>query len=214
MNREILNQKAWYRATKVIFVIVFLLAQALGFAITSELSNEKVSFVHCDNGKEFQPATLSFDQDKMKLDLFKQCDIVAYFLAKTEIKGVLTDDQHKQIATTILQMESQNALESEIQQTVDNFKLQYAVPNTDHRGYTTEELSKQFGHDFSDTFKVKDSNWVANFTFEYKDKYSLVMKSTYYLLSFFIVSVLFWLISRTFFYIFAKENFLWKQKMD
>jgi hypothetical protein len=208
MEQTNLNQKSWYRGLKVFFVLAFLLAQGFGFLITYSITSEKVSFVKCDNGKELEPTTLSFDQDKMKLDLFKQCDIVAYFLAKTEIKGVLTDDQHKQIATTILQMESQGALESEIQQTVDNFKLQYAVPNTDHKGYTIEELSKQFGHDFSDTFKVKDSNWVANFTFDYKDKYPLATKSIYYILSFFIVSAIFWLISRTFFYVFAKEKFL------
>lgn len=203
-----LNQKSWYRGLKVFFVLAFLVAQVFGFLITYSITSGKVSFVKCDNGNELEPATLSFDQDKMKLDLFKQCDIVAYFLGKTEIKGVLTDDQHKQIATTILQMESQSALESEIQKTVDNFKLQHAVPNTDHRGYTTEELTKQFGHDFNDTFKVKDSNWVANFAFDYKDKYSFATQLIYYVFSFFIVGAIFWLISRTFFYIFAKEKFL------
>ncbi|GEM_PF-5984577 len=207
MDRATLSEKSWYRALKVLFVLIFLLAQGFGFLITYSITSEKVSFVKCDNGKELK-SDLSFFTDEGKLDFFKQCDIVDYFLGKTDIKGVLNDDQHKQIATTILQMESQNTLESEIQLTVDNFKLQYAVPNTDHKSYTTEELSKQFGHDFTDTFKVGDVNWVANFTFDYKDKYSSAMKLIYYILSFFIVSGVFWLISRTFFYIFAKEKFL------
>ena len=104
-------------------------------------------------------------------------------------------------------MESQNTLESDIQQTVDDFKLQYSVPNTDHKGYTMEELSKQFGHDFHDTFKVNSGNWVSNFTFQDKNKNPLSLKLIYYIASFLIISLLFWIISRIFFYIFVKEKF-------
>ena len=141
------------------------------------------------------------------MDIYKKCDPTAYFLSKSNVKGVLTDEQRNQISSTVLQMESQGALESEIQPVVDNFKVQNAVPNTDHKGYTTEELGKVFGHDISDSFKVGDTNWVSNFTFEGKDEYSIETKSIYYFLSFLIVSLGFWIISRIFFYIFAKENF-------
>ena len=210
MNRSVLNQKAWYRALKVMFVLVFLIAQIIGFVITNELASKKVSFVHCDNGKEFIPATLSFDEDRMKLDLFKQCDIVAYFFNNSEVKGVLPDDKRKEIDNLILQMQSQGSLESEIKTAVDDFKTKYSTPNPDAgKKYTAEEFTKIAGHDVSDSFKVRDGNyWIANFKQGEKDKNSLGIKLLYYILSFFIVNLIFWLISRTFFYIFAKEKFL------
>lgn len=212
MNRENLNQESWYRAIKVIFVIVFLLAQAVGFAITNEIANDKISFVHCDNGKEFENSYFYAD-DKEKLALFKKCDITAFLLQKSEVKGILTDAQMKELGVQISQMQDNGVLQSAMQLAVDDFKQKYAdrtPSNNTTKSYTVEELTKLYGHDFNDSFTVagSDSHWVANFTFEYREKYSHIVKAIYYILSFLIVSVIFWLISRIFFYIFAKEPFL------
>lgn len=208
MDTTKFNDKAWYRALKVIFIFAFLLTQLVGFAITNAITSDKVSFIHCDNGKEFKnPYFLPDDQEK--LALFKQCDITAYFFNKSEVKGVLTDAQRQQLDTTILQMRQQGKIESEIQTFVDDFKTQYAVPNPDAgTKYTQEEVFAKWGHTLQDSFKVAGSNtWIANYKLEDKDKYSFVVKLSYYVLSFLIISILFWIISRVFFYIFAKEKF-------
>ena len=225
MEQTTLNQKSWYRGLKVFFVLAFLLAQGVGFLIAYSITIERVSFVKCDNGKEFENPYFYAD-DKEKLALFKKCDITAFLLQKSEVKGILTDAQMKELGVQISQMQDRGVLQSEMQLAVDDFKQKYAdrtPSNNTTKSYTVEELTKLYGHDFNDSFTVTgsdlpssglsfqdkiSSNWVANFTFQYKDKYSLATKSIYYILSFFIVSVIFWLISRTFFYIFAKEKFL------
>lgn len=212
MERATLSQKAWYQAIKVVFVLAFLFTQVIGLAITNAIASDKISFVRCDNGKEFENPYFYAD-DKEKLALFKKCDITAFLLQKSEVKGILTDTQMKELGVQISQMQDNGVLQSEMQLAVDDFKQKYAdrtPSNNTTKSYTVEELTKLYGHDFNDSFTVagSDSHWVANFTFQYKDKHSLVTKSIYYILSFLIVSVLFWLISRTFFYIFAKEKFL------
>lgn len=211
MEQINLNQKSWYRGLKVFFVLAFLLAQGLGFLITYSITGEKVSFVKCDNGKEFENPYFYAD-DKEKLALFKKCDITAFLLQKSEVKGILTDAQMKELSVQISQMQDNGVLQSEMQLAVDDFKQKHAdrtSSNNTTKSYTVEELTKLYGHDFNDSFTVtgSDSHWVANFTFQDKDKYSLATKAIYYVLSFFIVSVIFWFISRTFFYIFAKEKF-------
>jgi len=42
MNRTDIKSKIWYRAIKVIFIGVFLFAQALGFFLISTYTNEKI----------------------------------------------------------------------------------------------------------------------------------------------------------------------------
>lgn len=247
MEQTNLNQKSWYRGLKVLFVLAFLLAQGFGFLITYSITSDKVSFVECDNGKEFKNPYF-FPTDANNLDLFRQCDLEMYYFNNSSVKGTLTTAQHKQLAEIILQMQSQGTLlESDFQSAVDNFKTQYAnhltptlteqqfnenvdalrnqgateqvvqeyksnyaknaTGNYVLRSYTQEEFTKMIG--FHAIFKVKDNNsWVANFSLQDKDKYSVTAKFGFYLLSFVIASVIFWLISRTFFYVFAKEKFL------
>ena len=212
MEQTNLNQKSWYRGLKVFFILAFLLAQGLGFLITYSITSEKNSFVKCDNGKEFENPYFYAD-DKDKLALFKKCDITAFLLQKSEVKGILTAAQMKELGVQISQMQDSGKLQSEMQSAVDDFKQNYAdrtPSNNTTKSYTVEELTKLYGHDFNDSFTVagSDSHWVANFTFDDKDKYSSATKLIYYVLSLFIVSAIFWLISRTFFYIFAKEKFL------
>lgn len=212
MDRAILSQKAWYRAMKVAFVLAFLLAQVIGFGITNAIVSDKISFVHCDNGKEFENSYFYAD-DKEKLAIFKKCDLTAFLLQKSEVKGILTDAQMKELGVQISQMQDNDALQSEMQLAVNDFKQNHAdrTPNNNTpKSYTVEELTKLYGHDFNDSFTVvgSDSHWVANFTFQDRDRYSFGMQAIFYILSFFIVSVVFWLISRIFFYIFAKEKFL------
>lgn len=211
-DRITLNQKAWYRALKVVFILAFLLSQVIGLAITNIIASDTISFVHCDNGKEFENPYFYAD-DKDKLAIFKKCDITAFLLQKTEVKGILTEEQMKELGVQISQMQDNGVLQSEMQSAVDDYKQRYAdrtPSNNTTKSYTVEELTKIYGHDFNDSFTVagSDSHWVANFTFQYKDKYSLGIKVAFYILSFFIVIMIFWLISRTFFYIFAKEKFL------
>ncbi len=248
MEQTTLNQKSWYRALKVLFVLAFLLSQAFGFLITYGTTSEKVSFVKCDNGKEFKNDYDFNPTDSVYLDFFKQCDPEMYYFNNSSVKGNITSTQHKKLADIISQMQVQGTiLASDFQTAVDNFKAKYAnnlTPNLTEqqfqenitalqqqgappqdvqdyknnytkningiyvlKGFTPAEFDKMIG--FHALIKVTDNNsWVANFTLIDKDKNSLATKAFYYILSFFIVSVIFWLISRTFFYIFAKEKFL------
>lgn len=208
MDRASLNQKTWYRALKVIFVVAFILFQAGGFGIVYSIASQQKSFVNCDNGKTFEnPYFYADDQDKK--ELFKKCDIDAYFFNKSEVKGFLPEYRRQELDGIVFEMQNRNALESEIQTTVDDFKVKYTEPNPDAgKKYTPEELSKEWGHDISDTFKVGNGYWVPNFKFVDKDQYSIFIKISFFILSFVVVSFVFWLIKRVFFYIFIKEKFL------
>lgn len=212
MEQTNLNQKSWYRGLKVFFILSFLLAQGLGFLITYNVTSEKVSFVKCDNGKELEDS-YSFPSDTEKLQIYKKCDLTAFLLNYSDVKGVLTDAQRKELGAQVSQMQNNGTLQSEMQSAVDDFIQKYADTTPGKNigpKLTKEEFVKKFNHDINDSFSVagKDYSWVANFTFQYKDKYPIATKLIYYILSFFIVSAIFWLISRTFFYIFAKEKFL------
>lgn len=50
-------------------------------------------------------------------------------------------------------------------------------------------------------------NEIANF-FTYRDKHSLIEKAGFYLLSIFVITLIFWVIERIFFYIFLGEKFI------
>ena len=183
----------------------------MGFGITYGITNEKVAYIHCDNGKEFENQYL-YPSDDDKKEIFKKCDISEYFFNLSNVKGVLTDDERKVLDGTILQLVNKGALESEIQTVVDDYKTKYSVPNPDAGvKYTTEELTKKWGHDLSESFKVGDGNWIANYKIEYKNKYTVIETTLSYVVMFLLVSILFWLLGRIFFYVFVKESF-WKLK--
>lgn len=210
MDRKVLNQKAWYRALKVFFIFSFLISQAMGMGIAYSLSDDRVSFIRCDNGKEFENDSY-YLSDKEKLDIFKKCDLASFLLQKTEVKGRLTDAQMEEIRIQVSRMQADGALQSEMQQVVDDYKQKYADRNPSDMGetYTVEELSKIYGHDFNDSFKVEgEGYWVSNFTIQYKEKYSLFQKIGFYILFVVAVSALFWIISRIFFYISTGEQFI------
>lgn len=106
-------------------------------------------------------------------------------------------------------MTADGALESEIQAKVNEYKLENAKPNPDAgKIYTPEELFGQYGHSATDSFKVDDSYWIQNFKISYQDSLSRLVQAGIYFLALLLSLITFWLISRTFFYIFAKESFL------
>lgn len=143
MDRSTLNQKAWYRALKVLFVLAFFLAQGFGFLITDSITSEKVSFVKCTNGTEFRNPYpgLGFYEFTNENDLSKRCG---------------------------------------------------------WQDLNSESLS----------FRDKIVPVNLPYTQIEKQKYLLIEKLGFYAMSFAIVSLIFWLIRRIFFYIFAKEKFL------
>lgn len=210
MDRATLNNKSWYRGLKVLFVCSFLLAQLAGFAIANELANDRNSYIKCDNGKELEDnGNYYYLTDLEKTEIYKKCDLLAYFISKSEVKGALPYEKRQELNSTILEMQDKGALQSEIQEVVDDFKRENVQVNANlGKTYTKEELSREFGHDITDSFKVGDTYWVSNFTNDYKDAHSSVAKIGYYALSFLIVCGVFLIISRIFFYIFAKEPFL------
>jgi len=201
-----LNQKAWYRALKVLFVTTFMLGQGLGFSITkTSVADTQALMILCDsdNGIEFEspyPYLLS-DADKLAVNL--RCNPDGK--SGNEIK-ILSEDKRKELDVLVLKMEAQNMSHRDIQLFVNDFKDKNGyVPEA----YTAEQISGGRG-----LIKQSDGSYlVPSYTTYYADKYSSTEKVFFYLLSFIIMSLLFWLISRVFFYIFARENFLklsWK----
>lgn len=217
MNRKNLGEKSWYRALKVFFVISFILGLLLGVALASQIANEKVSMVVCDNGKEFK-SDFFYLADSKKVENYKECDPASYFLHRSEVSGRLTDDQREQFKQTILGMVDSGRHEWEMQEAADSFKVANAdtTPSPDKgKSYTTEELTKMYGHDFSDTFRGPNGNlWVSNFVLEERSKYSLIQQVGVYLVTILVVVFVFWLFSRIFFYIFARENFITLPKIE
>ncbi len=218
MDRITLNQKAWYRGLKVIFVLTFLLTQFVGFLITNNLISRTIPYVYCDNGKSFKNDA-SQPNDGWYSSFFYQCDPTAYYFNGSHIKGILTDEQYGQLNKMVLQMQSQGVgLESEFQSAVDNFITQNVKLLSSFTGIILKQPGKHSfykpepvidSQGFSPLFKGKDgNNWWANFGLGNKNVYSFPQKSGYFALSFFVVSIMFWLISRVFFYVFAKEKFL------
>ena len=219
MERAHLNQKSWYRGLKVLFVIAFLLAQGFGFIITYALVSGTIPYVYCDNGKGFKDDSLH--NDGIYSYYFYQCDPTAYYFNGSGTKGTLTSEQYNQLNKLVLQMQAQGTLlESDFQSAVDNFKTKYVSPApTNLAGnpfrdlipgysfYKPEPVVQNQG--FRPFFKGKDSNnWTADFSIGNMNVYSFARKSEFYLLSFVIVSIIFWLISRIFFYVFTGERFL------
>jgi hypothetical protein len=209
MDRQTLNQKVWYRAVKVIFVILFLFCQIIGFGIASEFSIGKISYIKCDNGKIFD-SYYPFS-DKEKIETYKRCDPTAYYSNSSSQTNVLSESSRQELDKIVIQMTKENALEYDIQKVVNNFKLTHTQPQQDldmNKTYTMDEFVKITGHDANDSVTVNGGNWFLDYKIEYRDKYSLIAKSSFYILSFLTICLLFWVIRRIFFYIFIKERFL------
>lgn len=209
MNREDLNRMVWYRTLKVFYIMFFLFSLAVSFGIVNELSNDKLSVIHCDSGKEF-PQISYYPTDGEKLKMYKECDIAGYFFSSSDVKGQLTEEKRAELNGKVLEMVKNGALESEIKSFVNDFKTANVMPR-DPLGikkYTVEELENKYGHSLSESFKVGDVSWVPNFKVIEKEKYNLADKIKFQALSFVAVCVVFWLISRIFFYISIREKFL------
>jgi len=74
MDKTSLNQKAWHRAIKVLFMIAFLIGQGFGFLITYSIVDTKILFVKCDNGKEFESPYQFLYSDAEKLLINQRCN--------------------------------------------------------------------------------------------------------------------------------------------
>ena len=210
MDREALNQRWWYRALKVIFILSFIFWQFVGFALTYSLTEEQSYFVRCDNGKEIEHPGIIWDNENMSL--YKQCDAATYFLSKSNAtEKYLTGEQKQQFSLLVSQMINEGVFESKIQIAANDFLTKYATANPD-KGITLtrQEFQNLYpGHSIDDSFKSPDGSfWVRNFTLESRDMYSSLIKAVFYCLSFLAVSAMIWLLSRVFFYVFIKEKFM------
>ncbi|TAN57796.1 hypothetical protein EPN15_03025 [Patescibacteria group bacterium] len=145
MNREVMQNKVWYRAIKVIFVGVFLLVQAFGFFLTYTYTNEKMvdptSFEHAGSViKEKFPEYSDLSNEAVGQKLFGN-------------NKVLTQEQFQSMKD---------------------------------RGLTFDQ--------------------IVNLV-KYTQKYSILEKIGFYVLSFVVVAIIFYLISRIFFYVLSGEKF-------
>jgi hypothetical protein len=198
MDRATLNQKAWYRGLKVIFVLVFILGQGFGFLVTKEVvADGQALMILCDDGSEFVSPHSYLYSDVDKLEVNLKCNPDG---KSGEAIKVLTEDKRRELDGLVLKMEAQKIAQKEIQLFVNDFK--------EKNGYIPEKYTAEQITGGRELIKQsEDSYLVPSYTTYYTDKYSSAEKLIYYFLSFVIVSATFWLISRVFFYVFGKEKF-------
>ncbi len=184
MNKENLNSKTWYRAVKVLFVLLFLLVQGLGFFITYSIVGNRVIYTLPVKGDE--RIVIYSNGTKVKFERNPTADDIKEVAQKynfpTTGERILGKEQ---IIADIEAMEKQNASQWEVQEFLDSL----AKPNN----------IAGFWADKTDTYTI--------------NRYSLSSKIFYLVLSFVIVSIMFWVIARVFFYIFLGENF-WSKRFN
>jgi hypothetical protein len=198
MEQATLNQKSWYRALKVSFVLAFILGQGLGFFVTkTAIADAQALMILCNNGSEFVSpySYLYSDVDRLAVNL--KCNPDG---KSGEVVKILSEDKRRELDGLVMKMEAQKMAKNEIQLFVNDFK--------DKNGYVPEKYTVEQITGGRELIKQSEGSYlVPSYSTYYSDKYSSIEKILYYLLSFFIISAIFWLISRTFFYVFAKENF-------
>ena len=160
---ENLNQKIWYRAIKVLFILLFLVVQIFSYIIVSSSFSEKVEIVKCDNGKEFE--------SPYPFDIFT-------------VQKVCTGSSF--------------------------------IPKTEPEPYSDDlinEIRKNAGSRWEKYYSFGGEYGLLSFiTFE-KDRYTLIKKVSCVGLSIIVISFIFWLISRIFFYVVLGEGFIKKYKI-
>ncbi len=179
MDRAALNQKVWYRALKVCFVILFIFIQATGILISKSFIDSRVVYklpigvneviVTYGNNKK-----VKFDQKPTESDIR---EIAAKYDFPRGNERILA---RKELIENIDAMESQGADRWEVQEYLDSLAEPYEIA-----GFWSDQI---------DTYP--------------EDKYFLARAAGFYSLSFFSASIVIWLISRIFFYVFLRERFI------
>jgi len=214
MDRDTLNGKSWYRAVKVLFIIAFISVQGIGVLIAHDIANDGEFHVHCDNGKTFpSPYYYSYMDSSEKLSIYKKCDLASFLLTKSEVAGSLTSEQVDDLKTRVSKMEKEGVLQSDIQDAVDDFKQIYASQEANSDGpitLTKEEFEAKYNlHDADDTFTtVSSGTFISNFTLQKEAKYTPIAQAAVYMGVFIAIGLVFWLLSRIFFYVVVKEDFI------
>lgn len=184
MNKENLNNKMWYRVTKVFFILSFLLAQSFSFLITYSVVESKIIYTLPIKGAEciviYNNGTNYADGTKIKFSGMPTADDIKEVALKHNLPttGEKIIDKER-IVADIKAMEKQGASQWEVQEFLDSLSK------------PTEVVG--FWANKTDTYT--------------KNNYSLSMKIIYLVLSFVVVSIVFWIITRIFFYIVLGEKF-------
>ena len=200
MNRETLKQKMWYRGIKVLFILVFIFVQGFVFISNEEFANTQISMVLCDSGSE--PAR--------PLDEVSQSLINNLFCKPNQNDSikVLSQDNRDKLENIVGKMEIQNSSQKEIQSFVNDFKEKNGVePNL----YT----AKQLGYTKNPFLLLTD--YAQNHPY-YTVNYSIYQVNKYDeneigIFSFVVISIIFWIISRMFFYVVTGKVFGSKNKV-
>ena len=199
MNRENLNNRTWYRAVKVLLVLSFLIVQGFGLLITYSMVDNRVVYTLPIKGNEHiviykniipkVGETISAEEfqnlrkgenTKVKFDVAPTAADIKEVAGKYNLS---TTDYRvlgkEQVIANIEAMENQGASQWEVQEYLDSLgKLD------------------NFAGFWADKTDIYSQN-----------KYSPIAKIFYLILSFLVVSVVFWLITRIFFYIILGEKF-------
>ena len=199
MNRENLNNKTWYRAVKVLLVLSFLIVQGFGLLITYSMVDNRVVYTLPIKGNEHiviykniipkVGETISAEEvqnlrkgenTKVKFDVAPTAADIKEVAGKYNLS---TTDYRvlgkEQVIANIEAMENQGASQWEVWEYLDS-------------------LGKP------DNFA---GFWADKTDIYSQNKYSPIAKIFYLILSFLVVSVVFWLITRIFFYIILGEKF-------
>ncbi|HBB56685.1 TPA: hypothetical protein DEW47_03560 [Patescibacteria group bacterium] len=233
---EKLQNKIWYRALKVIFVIVFILTLVIVAGGIYTISTEQQSLViNCDNGKKIIKNEQDGYTDIGKYRIYRECSEVDYRLSQSKKKGgTLSEEKRKELDVVVEKMVTGGSSDKEIQEHVDNYKEANGVESNEvnrltrnqfqelrDRGLSVEQivafeksktytLKEFFGDtDISNGF-IKNSDDVlilANYKILYEQKYSSFNIASFILAGVIVTILIFWVITRIFFYVFFGEKF-------
>ncbi len=232
MNRENLHSKIWYRAVKVLFLVVFVVVQLIGFTLAYSGSQyigkrdlnvknfildarkENIS----DNGIHDYLSEKNFVNNSdivLHIDSFRPFIKDGTFDWNKGIPLVLPEEKRKELDGIVLSMIKQHASDEEIQAIVNDFKAKYMVANSApiENNLTSQQLDNLLSNSrlgFDDIVKLSK---IETKNTEQPSLFVSILKKASYFVGFFIaISFIFWLITKMFFYILLGER-IYRQKV-
>jgi len=196
-TRHQLNEKAWYRALKVLFFLAFALIFFLGATVVYLWTSSKTTYYLPIKEGEFIASIANENKEA----------ILNSFSGEPEYPSVFYDKEPEDRKVKIDFVSNYPDLYNSVNESIEyrlfkyeNFvRLAKIVHYEDSLyGYKAKQsIINRFNHGFSGTRNpVTFSN------------YHISKRILYHLSYLLVVVCIFWLISRSFFYIFAKEKFL------
>lgn len=189
---------AWYRLLKVVFILVFLISQLIGFAIVQgDINSEEIVVVHCENGKEYKE-NYSYLVD----DQFQNGSLIDSKAKQECQEDGLTKRQKefKKIQNQILEMKALDQPDYLIVDEMIKISPDNSFKQIIEDAKLTETPSKIIS-DFLEINPFDSSSIKTNYSASYELKSGIFRRGFNYFIAFSIILFIFLLIRGAFLYI-------------